>query len=104
MVFGIKQAVHVKGSNISDVMFLINNGAEILEEILQFGMISESDHIRQVNKAYSAQIVQKFQKQIFQASEDVILYLLKGEKVMGCEIWGRFLSKVLRFVVLKYSS
>jgi hypothetical protein len=45
---GINRAVDVDGSKISEILFLLNDGTEIIEEILQFGMISESMHIRQV--------------------------------------------------------
>lgn len=42
----------------------------------EFGMTSESSHIRQ-------------------ASEEIVLYLLKGEKVMGPKLWQTFVEKVL---------
>lgn len=75
--FGISHALDVDSKKISELSFLLDGGAEIFKEILEYGMILETKHIRQ-------------------AAEEVVLYLLKGERTMGSKLWQKFLETVLR--------
>ena len=63
---GISHALDVDGSKLREIMFIfVEVGGAIFREILQFGMTHESKHIRQ-------------------ASEEILLYFLKAEKIMVC--------------------
>ena len=63
---GISHALDVDGSKLREIMFLfVEVGGAIFREILQFGMTHESKHIRQ-------------------ASEEILLYFLKAEKILVC--------------------
>ena len=74
---GISHALDVDGSKLRELSFLLIDGVNIFREILQFGMTSESKHIRQ-------------------ASEEIVLYILKSEKTLGQKMWKSFIEKVLK--------